>query len=571
MHTVWSVFACSAIQAGTLSRRQGGVCGAHSVCLSKVVLGLFFAVISSLNGNTSADETGIHKQLRYFETLKMSDFTVRSRKRRSAEDISPTQEISFQAFGRQFDLVLKEGSSVFAPDFHAKTVERNGRMERIQLSEEDFLTGHLREDESVAVDAFFEDGVLCSVIHSHDEIYVTEPSWRHIPHSGNHSVIAYRGSDIRWRVSFPPPPVLQDNTAHDSLASEGGKRERRASETWAKNRCPLRVVADHKFFSIHAFNRTVAAAQIMIWTIQMANRILTTTVWDKTGLTNIGIHIKEMLIFKEPTTGEAFSFNWPNRAPVRLDLLEKSLLSISVFPAVHQYTYHRGSEGTIYPNTGFTSSLGPAGEQLLHLMRTLVTVHGHSWGAPHDGATSHCSREQMTEKDGVSCQGEGDPAGQYLMHPQSVDGHHPNNMMFSPCSKYEISLALRAKAPSCFVDEGTHMWKCGNGIVDEGEMCDAGVRGRFDKKDPCCTSTCRLRDNATCSDFNSDCCLNCQTAPKGFQCAEEIDLICVKASFCERTRLYKVLYGSPERDTRELYSDGSECRRRPTLLHGLLQ
>nr|KAG5692483.1 hypothetical protein BaRGS_005029 [Batillaria attramentaria] len=168
-------------------------------------------------------------------------------------------------------------------------------MERIQLSEEDFLTGHLREDESVAVDAFFEDGVLCSVIHSHDEIYVTEPSWRHIPHSGNHSVIAYRGSDIRWRVSFPPPPVLQDNTAHDSLASEGGKRERRASETWAKNRCPLRVVADHKFFSIHAFNRTVTAAQIMIWTIQMANRILTTTVWDKTGLTNIGIHIKEAI------------------------------------------------------------------------------------------------------------------------------------------------------------------------------------------------------------------------------------------------------------------------------------
>jgi hypothetical protein len=76
---------------------------------------------------------------------------------------------------------------------------------------------------------------------------------------------------------------------------------------------------------------------------------------------------------------------------------------------------------------------------------------------------------------------------------------------------------------------------CGNGVLEvdgvdgtpgtsDDEACDGGFQGACgcgedqprwlilrpsDAGDACCTPSCRLRDEADCSDRNADCCRNC--------------------------------------------------------------
>ena len=62
--------------------------------------------------------------------------------------------------------------------------------------------------------------------------------------------------------------------------------------------------------------------------------------------------------------------------------------------------------------------------------------------------------------------------------------------MFSSCSREDIGRVLFTKA-SCFMSPQT---QCGDYRVEPGEECDVG---EFDT-DPCCTSTCMLREGMTC-------------------------------------------------------------------------
>lgn len=66
--------------------------------------------------------------------------------------------------------------------------------------------------------------------------------------------------------------------------------------------------------------------------------------------------------------------------------------------------------------------------------------------------------------------------------------------MFSSCSKESILRTIETKAPECFKERNNKV--CGNSRVDEGEECDPGLLHQYD--DPCCTSDCKLKQNATC-------------------------------------------------------------------------
>ena len=143
----------------------------------------------------------------------------------------------------------------------------------------------------------------------------------------------------------------------------------------------------------------------------------------------------------------------------------------------------------------------------------LVTTHelGHNWGSEHDPATSSCT---PASQDG----------GNFIMFAYSNQGFEANNFVsvfffylqkFSPCSIISMTEVLKGKAPVCFKEKSQSF--CGNSRIEVGEECDGGIITR-QGSDPCCSSNCRLRSNAICSDLNHDCCLNCTFAPSTHIC-----------------------------------------------------
>ncbi|XP_020621445.1 disintegrin and metalloproteinase domain-containing protein 10-like [Orbicella faveolata] len=77
------------------------------------------------------------------------------------------------------------------------------------------------------------------------------------------------------------------------------------------------------------------------------------------------------------------------------------------------------------------------------------------------------------------------------MYSRASDGHEPNNFLFSPCSKQEISPVISSKGQECFIAHSSGSY-CGNKIVEEGEDCDCGRPEECLEVDKCCVA----RDDA---------------------------------------------------------------------------
>uniref|UniRef100_A0A8C7P9L2 ADAM metallopeptidase domain 17 n=1 Tax=Oncorhynchus mykiss TaxID=8022 RepID=A0A8C7P9L2_ONCMY len=175
------------------------------------------------------------------------------------------------------------------------------------------------------------------------------------------------------------------------------------------------------------------------------------------------------------------------------------------------------SPNTIYLNTGLTSTKN-YGKTILTKEADLVTTHelGHNFGAEHDPDNiPYCAPRE-------------DQGGKYVMYPIAVSGDHVNNKLFSNCSKISIVKRLRNKAPVCFRERNSNV--CGNSRVEQGEECDPGLLHIND--DRCCTSDCKLRPTAKCSDRNSACCKQCQYEREGKVCQEPISATCKGKSYC---------------------------------------
>ncbi|KAK9718179.1 hypothetical protein K7432_005694 [Basidiobolus ranarum] len=138
---------------------------------------------------------------------------------------------------------------------------------------------------------------------------------------------------------------------------------------------------------------------------------------------------------------------------------------------------------------------------------------GHNFGAKHDCVSSQCPCQSC---ECCPCDGTCDCNGKYLMNPTSETGSND----FSPCSIRDICGSV-PNIGSCLEVPGSkniiRQAMCGNGIKEEGEECDCGSAEDC-QKSACCTSTCKLKAGAVCSDDGDDCCKDCQLKAANTTC-----------------------------------------------------
>ncbi|KAI9137006.1 Metallo-peptidase family M12-domain-containing protein, partial [Paraphysoderma sedebokerense] len=138
----------------------------------------------------------------------------------------------------------------------------------------------------------------------------------------------------------------------------------------------------------------------------------------------------------------------------------------------------------------------------------------HNLGAIHDcTSTDVCTGSG--EGSCCPCNGQCDCGKQFIMNPTD----NTASSDFSPCSISDVCTTIGAKLNQCFQRPGSRQTLqgqvCGNGILEPGEECDCGQNCANDR---CCTSECKLKPPAVCSDRNHACCSQCQFKPRGTVC-----------------------------------------------------
>lgn len=210
----------------------------------------------------------IHRNLKYFETIHADDLQHKVVKRGLKESNHPfnkIKEIEFKTLGRSFRLILSPKRTVLHSKFKAYAVDADGKETTVHLDHENFYGGRVFGEFESDASVHLEDGVMTGTIHLPEETYHIEPSWRHLPHLDNRSMITYKASDVKfsWDQSdLEPNQVglrtcgyvkegveLEDGNEEEE---EGHARDKRQIDQYeytpTKTRCPLLLVADYRFF-----------------------------------------------------------------------------------------------------------------------------------------------------------------------------------------------------------------------------------------------------------------------------------------------------------------------------------
>uniref|UniRef100_A0A8C4I1R6 ADAM metallopeptidase domain 17 n=1 Tax=Dicentrarchus labrax TaxID=13489 RepID=A0A8C4I1R6_DICLA len=427
-----------------------------------------------------------------------------------------------------------------------------------------FTALHRYREENSRVQAHIEGDEFSAHILTDEAEYNVEPLWRFTDSPIDGRLLVYRSEDIKnlSRIASPKVCGYVHAEAKDLLPQNA--RKKRQAHDHKKNTCPLLLVADYRFFRHMGRGQESVTLNYLIELIDRVDDIYRNTTWDD-EFKGYGVQIHQIIINKEPTSPPPgvsgprwVHYNMEN-SPVSGKLVwdVKKLLeqfssdiadNASTVCLAHLFTYQDFDEGTLglayvapskpqalgglcpkpyypshsvkkpsYLNTGLTSTKN-YGKTILTKEADLVTTHelGHNFGAEHD-------------PDNIAyCAPSDDHGGKFVMYPIAVSGDHVNNKRFSNCSKISVGKTLRFKAPVCFKERNSKV--CGNSRVEEGEECDPGLLHLND--DPCCSSECKFKSAAQCSDRNSPCCRKCRFEQAGTRCQEPISATCKGTSSC---------------------------------------
>ncbi|XP_070533184.1 ADAM 17-like protease isoform X1 [Ptychodera flava] len=557
-----------------------------------VVVYFILHVISPCKGS-------LDHALHHYETLHMDDIRHHVVKRDVDNTAKDVKQLSFSVLGKDFKLHLYQHSSIMSRNFKAYIVKGNGDRTEHTVDKDLLYHGHLADESNTHVKAMIEKDSLTATIRTNEDIYVIEPSWRHITEEHNYTMIAYRNSDVKFNLtedgkgnfcghSHHLPEELQEEyeryrepwTFMPNVNYTGSKHHR-ARRAASKDTCPLLLIADYKFYNSMGRDDVSSTVNYMIGLVDRVDAIYRATNWAQV-YHGYGFEISEILVHTEATYVPPNSqhYNMEKSSPWDVsDLL--TTFSVHDYSSVclsHLFTYqdfsdgvlglayiatprtyavggicsspYYSSSGKLYLNTGLTTTIN-WGRRILTQEADLVTAHelGHNFGSEHDPDTNECSPDQSL-------------GGKFIMYPAAVSGLDDNNKKFSHCSERFVGPVLKAKSNRCFTQRSPDKAFCGNYLVEDGEECDAGLVG-LDSDDECCDRYCYFRPGKRCSDANSACCKNCDYAPADMPCRESDELNCLDEAKCPGGQA-ECPPSEPKADETDCIEDGKcfegECR-----------
>ncbi|XP_063706885.1 ADAM 17-like protease [Culicoides brevitarsis] len=533
-------------------------------------------------------KTQLHKNLYYYETLHIDDFTHKVVKRgikHSSNPFNTIKEVEFKALGRHFRLILHPHKEVLHHNFKAYVVNSTGEEQIVHYDYNSLYRGRVFGEMNSHVQAHIDNGVLTASIMLSDETYHIEPSWRHLPYHENKHMVAYKASDVKFswdnvEKDIPAPlkcgfvkeglelEELDDDEENSNnitvevseLKEQVKSRSKRQTDQYeytpTKTRCPLLLVADYRFFQEMGGSNTKTTINYLISLIDRVHKIYNDTIWqdraDQEGFKGMGFVIKKIVVHSEPTRvrgGEAHYNMVREKWDVR-NLLEvfSREYSHKDFCLAHLFTdlkFEGGILGLAYVGSPRRNSVGGiCTPEYFKNGYTLYLNSGLSSSRNHYGqrvitreadlVTAHEFGHNWGSEhdpDHAECSPSASQGGSFLMYTYSVSGYDVNNKKFSPCSLRSIRKVLQAKSGRCFSEPEESF--CGNLRVEGDEQCDAGLLGTEDN-DACCDKNCKLRRNqgAVCSDKNSPCCQSCQFMPAGIKCRDAQYATCEQEARC---------------------------------------
>ncbi|XP_050712973.1 ADAM 17-like protease isoform X2 [Eriocheir sinensis] len=533
-----------------------------------------------------------HPNLKYYELIDSSAFKHHIVKRGTTESthrFNKIKEVEFNALGRDFRLILNPRKGLLHPQFKAFAVDGSGNERIIHVDHENFYEGRVFGEKTSEVSAHLEDGIMTATIHTPDDTYHIEPSWRHTPDTSEDSMVVYRGSDVKYSWEDKKPMCdyikegnetteaededewIEDNDPFDEgivdiLNEQIQRAKRRVKRQQAeaynfngeKTRCPLLLVADYRFFKEMGGSNYKTTVNYLISLIDRVDKIYKNTSWrdanDKGDFSDMGFVIKKILVHQEwsPVTTNQVHYNMDRTSWDVRNLLEvfSREYSHKDYCLAHLFTdikFEGGILGLAYVGSPRRNSVGGiCTPEYFKNGHTLYLNSGLSSSRNHYGqrvitreadlVTAHEFGHNWGSEhdpDRPECSPSASQGGSYLMYTYSVSGYDINNKRFSPCSLRAIRAVLMAKSSRCFTEPEESY--CGNQRVEGQEECDAGLVGQ-DDIDMCCDKNCKLRPQAKCSDRNSPCCQNCQFMNQGVKCREKQPATCENESRCLGTK-----------------------------------
>ncbi|RCN37724.1 Disintegrin [Ancylostoma caninum] len=534
---------------------------ANVVCSIGLFIIIILHCIFAVGGVSLRERTGDYDVVHIDETYNVNDDVV--------------EKVSFTAFGRRYVAVLNPSTDVFDPYSKVKIGDEIAVPLDRAHHYRGYLNGNLRH--TVVLSRLWPGVYIGSIFAGNDSIYI-EPASPYFDTAGDRDVLVFRPSSLNSSVFFRS---LSRDGVHVPLqatpissAEEPLPRARRQvipTENEVRNRCPLKIVADYKFFSIVGKNNTALTTRYIVNMVARVNEIYTVVNWDegqeeteveRGRFVNMGFSIKELKILDKPSRQpghynsrdsinngvwnsnrllEAFTREEGSPKFCLVHLLTAQSFSDSAHIGLAYVADTRGGPGGICSdsayvvdrqisyNTVFTSAMGNTGlydYPLVTKEAEIVVAHeyAHSWGAQHDGL----DRDADGREECLPDYAEG---GNYIMHMYAQNGYDPNNIRFSPCSRKSIRRMLERRWHRCFEPEKASF--CGNGVVEEGEECDEGNFFMNNGSSLCCTADCRLAPSAQCSPHNQPCCNDaCSYHPANHICLPGDPLQCKASSYC---------------------------------------
>ncbi|VDM74556.1 unnamed protein product [Strongylus vulgaris] len=434
--------------------------------------------------------------------------------------------ISFTAFDRLYVAVLTPSTDIFDPYGLIKI----GDNIAVPFERAHHYRGHLRGNpyHTVVLSRLSPSVFVGSISAGNDSIYL-EPAAPHVGTAGDKDVIVFRTNSLNSSLFFHGlskdevlAPLQRISATSHGFASRA-RRQIIPTENEVRNRCPLKIVADYKFFSIVGKNNTALTTRYIVNMVARVNEIYTVVNWDEgqeetevergrypshqpghynsRDSTNNGIWNSNRLL-------EAFTREEGSPKFCLVHLLTAQSFSDSAHIGLAYVADTRGGPGGICSDSAyvsyFQSTITAIGNTGLHdyplvtKEAEIVVAHeyAHSWGAQHDGLDRDVDGRE-------ECLPDYSEGGNYIMHMYAQNGYDPNNIRFSPCSRRSIRRMLERRWHRCFEPE------------------------------KCCTIDCRLTPLAECSPHNQPCCNDtCSYHPANHVCLPGDPLQCKASSYC---------------------------------------